>query len=65
MRKKENLDIYESSNSSIDLKIDIKKHKFITIYEHGKVIENTVIFDESNFNFVKKNLPKQLGLPKK
>ena len=63
--KKENLDICESSNSSIDLKIDIKKHKFITIYEHGKVIENIVIFDESNFNFVKQELIKQLGSSKK
>ena len=51
--KKENLDICESSKSLIDLKIDIEKNKFITIYEHGKVIENIVIFDESNFNFVK------------
>ena len=35
------------------LKINIEKYKFITIYEHRKVIENIVIFDESNFNIVK------------
>lgn len=63
--KKENLDICESSNSLADIKIDIEKHKFITIYEHGKVIENIVIFDESNFNFVKIELLNQLGPSKK
>ena len=46
--KKENLDICESSKSLIDIKINIEKHKFITIYEHGKVIENIVIFDYNN-----------------
>jgi len=63
--KKENLDICESSKSLIDIKINIEKHKFITIYEHGKVIENIVIFDESNFNFVKEELIKQLGSSQK
>ena len=63
--KKENLDICESSKSLIDLKIDIEQHKFITIYEHGKVIENIVIFDESNFNIVKEELLKQLGSSQK
>ena len=65
MRKKENLDICESSKSLIDIKINIEKHKFITIYEHGKVIENIVIFDESNFNFVKEELIRQLGSSQK
>jgi len=63
--KKENLDICESSKSLIDIKINIEKHKFITIYKHGKVIENIVIFDESNFNFIKEELINQLGSPKK
>ena len=63
--KKENLDICESSKSLIDIKINIEKHKFITIYKHGKVIENIVIFDESNFNFVKEELIKQLGSSQK
>ena len=63
--KKENLDICESTNSLIDIKIDIQKHKFITVYENKKVIENIVIFDESNFNFVKKELLNQLGPTKK
>ena len=63
--KKENLDICESSKSLIDIKINIEKHKFITIYEHGKVIENIVVFDESNFNFVKIELLNQLGPSKK
>ena len=63
--KKENLDICESTNSLIDIKIDIQKHKFITVYENGKVIENIVIFDESNFNFVKIELLNQLGPSKK
>ena len=63
--KKENLDICESTNSLIDIKIDIQKHKFITVYENGKIIENIVIFDESNFNFVKIELLNQLGPSKK
>ena len=63
--KKENLDICESANSLIDIKIDIPKHKFITVYENEKVIENIVIFDESNFNFVKIELLNQLGPSKK
>ena len=63
--KKENLDICESANSLIDIKIDIQKHKFITVYENEKVIENIVIFDESNFNFVKIELLNQLGPSKK
>jgi len=63
--KKENQDICESPNSLIDIKIDIQKHKFITVYENKKVIENIVIFDESNFNFVKKELLNQLGPTKK
>lgn len=63
--KKGNLDICESANSLIDIKIDIPKHKFITLYENEKVIENIVIFDESNFNFVKIELLNQLGPSKK
>ena len=63
--KKENLDICESTNSLIDIKIDIQKHKFITVYENEKIIENIVIFDESNFNFVKIELLNQLGPSKK
>ena len=63
--KKENLDICESANSLIDIKIDIQKHKFITVYENEKIIENIVIFDESNFNFVKIELLNQLGPSKK
>ena len=63
--KKENLDICESANSLIDIKIDIQKHKFITVYENRKIIENIVIFDESNFNFVKIELLNQLGPSKK
>ena len=63
--KKENLDICESTNSLIDIKIDIQKHKFITVYENKKIIENIVIFDESNFNFVKIELLNQLGPSKK
>ena len=63
--KKKNLDICESANSLIDIKIDIQKHKFITVYENEKIIENIVIFDESNFNFVKKELLNQLGPSKK
>ena len=63
--KKENLDNCESTDSLIDIKIDIQKHKFITVYENKKIIENIVIFDESNFNFVKIELLNQLGPSKK
>lgn len=63
--KKENLDICEALNSLIDIKINIEKHKFIKIYEHGKVIENIVIFEESDFNFVKEVLINQWGSSQK
>ena len=63
--KKENQDICESANSFIDIKIDIQKHKFITVYENEKVIENIVIFNESDFNSVKIELLNQLGPSKK
>ena len=37
--KKENLDICESSNSLIDIKIDIQKHKFITFMSMEKLLK--------------------------